>query len=683
MADATHSVTSSATNPKNNGHLHRENGLADEADANFPPYSNSGEALDSYEAEERRAIQEESGSSSFFSSDAGLESVIEPGIPVDVEVTQAAPAFEYVTTAIRLETLLPELLTSPVIGLDTETTGLDPLKDHLRPIQIATPTQTLVIDADSCPIPLLTPLFSAARRMVGHNLKFDLQFLLTAGLPWPTGKLFDTMLATQLLGAGSEGGKLRNCGLAAVVERFLARTLDKTEQAKRWAGPLRHEQLVYAAKDAAILLPLAEQLQAALDAATLQQAADIEHRCLPALAWMELTGMPIDEAAWLARAAEETHRAQALEAQMYALLGREYPNGKVLHLSNEPTVNWNSPEQVMEVFRMRGHALDNTNSQSLTTLLGTEPLAEALLEYREAKKRAGTYGKSWLTQHLHPITHRIHADYFQLGAASGRMSCTKPNMQNLPRNGAYRRAVCPGEGRAIVKADFSQIELRIAAVMANEQNMLAAFRAGDDLHKLTAAKVLNLPLDRVEKEHRQLAKALNFGLLYGMGARALQAYAATNYKVSLTEAQATAHRQRFFQTYPGLARWHAQTGAYLNEVTEMETRTLANRVRRSVTSFTVAVNSPVQGTGADGLKLALARLFEHRSEVPEARLIACVHDEIVAECPEEEAEQTAAWLKEHMTAAMTELIGDVVPVEVETTIGSDWVGTALKTQEAA
>ncbi len=263
------------------------------------------------------------------------------------------------------------------------------------------------------------------------------------------------------------------------------------------------------------------------------------------------------------------------------------------------------------------------------------------------------------------------------------MSCTKPNVQNLPRKGSYRHAVCPGEGRAIVKADFSQIELRIAAVLANEPNMLTAFRAGGDLHRLTAAKVLGLSLDQVEKEQRQLAKALNFGLLYGMGAKALQAYAATNYKVTLSEDQAKAHRQRFFQAYPGLARWHQHVGVQLDHDTHVDTLTMMNRRRLDVTKYTVALNSPVQGTGADGLKLALARLYEHRAEVPDARLIACVHDEIVAECPQDCAEQTAAWLTRHMTAAMTELVGEAVPVEVETTLGTDWAGTPLTVLEEA
>lgn len=620
-------------------------------------------------AEERRAIQEADGLAS------GRET--ETKGHVEVGTSHDTPAFEYVTTSARLTAVLPDVIASPVIGLDTETTGLDPLKAHLRLIQIATPTQTLVIDADSCPIGALAPLFSSPRRIIGHNVKFDLRFLSAAGVPWPRGELFDTMLAAQLLGAGTAAGLLRNCGLAAVVERTLGLSVDKTEQAKDWTGTLRHEQLIYAAKDAAVLLPLYDHVNEALTAANLQRVADIEFRCVPAVAWMETCGLPIDADVWVARAEEEAHRAQALAAEMYTLLGRTNPNGKVLHLSNDTPLNWESHEQVLTLFRSRGHTLDNTTTESLSALLGIDPLAETLLAYREAAKMAGTYGKRWLTKHRHPITGRVHADFLQLGTVSGRMSCVKPNLQNVPKAGPYRRAVCPGEGRAIVKADYSQIELRIAAVIADEQNMLTAFRGGEDLHALTAATVLNIRLNQVGKEHRQLAKALNFGLLYGMGARALREYAAATYKVALSEEQARVHKQRFFAAYPKLATWHGQTGALLRDVQVLDTRTLAGRRRIGITGFTDALNTPVQGTGADGLKLAMARLFAHRHEVPDARLITCVHDEIVAECPEEEAEQTAEWLQHHMTAAMTAIVGESVPIDVETTIGTDWAGTPL------
>jgi DNA polymerase-1 len=166
---------------------------------------------------------------------------------------------------------------------------------------------------------------------------------------------------------------------------------------------------------------------------------------------------------------------------------------------------------------------------------------------------------------------------------------------------------------------------------------------------------------------------VNFGLLYGMGAPKLQTYARQTYRVSLTPTDAAQYRQRFFDAYPGLRRWHRETG----KTAPTETRTLAGWRRLAVNTFMERLNTPVQGTGADGLKWALARLFLHRDEVPEARLIAVVHDEVVAECPVEAAEKTAAWLERHMREAMQEVVGTEVPIVVDTTVGQDWAGTPL------
>ena len=190
---------------------------------------------------------------------------------------------------------------------------------------------------------------------------------------------------------------------------------------------------------------------------------------------------------------------------------------------------------------------------------------------------------------------------------------------------------------------------------------------------MTAARLLGVASEQVTSESRQLAKAVNFGLLYGMGARTLQTYARQNYRVRLTSTEAEQYRQRFFTAYAGLRRWHRETAA----TQPTETRTMAGRRRLDVKSFTERLNSPVQGTGADGLKWALARLFAHRDEAPDARLVAVIHDEVVAECPIEGAAQTAVWLQEHIAAAMTEILQDAVPVVVETTIGQDWAGTPL------
>jgi DNA polymerase-1 len=476
------------------------------------------------------------------------------------------------------------------------------------------------------------------------------------------------------LGAGTPEWTLRRCGLAAVVERYLRLTLDKAERRSDWTGPLSPRQLRYAAIDAAILLPLADTLEDALRAAGLCRVATLEGACVPGLAWLELAGLPVHEARWRDRAASERHRMEALQATLDALVRRLSGDGREVSQGAAPVVNWRSPAQVLAVLRARGHALAQTDSATLLALAEGDPLIARLLDYREAAKRAGTYGQAWLSDHLHPVTGRVHADYLQVGSAAGRMSCHKPDVQNLPRAAAYRGAIRAREGYCLVTADFSQIELRLAAVIAPDQAMLAACREGADLHTRTAAQVLGLPTEAITPAHRQLAKALNFGLLYGMSATGLRDYAATTYRVPLTATAAAAHRQRFFQTYAGLARWHQETRRQLQAGRRLETRTLAGRRRRDVDRFTVAVNSPVQGSGADGLKLALARLFRHRDEVPDARLVAAVHDELLAECPEAEAEATAHWLRRHMAAAMQELVGGAVPMTVDIQIGGSWAG---------
>jgi DNA polymerase-1 len=534
-------------------------------------------------------------------------------------------------------------------------------------LQVATSEHTFVIDVRRCSVQALAPIFTAEHRIVGHNLKFDLKFLVAAGLPWLTGKILDTLLASQVLGAGTPEGLLKGNGLQSVVKPYLGISLDKSAQTSDWSGPLSDAQLRYAAIDAAILLPLADALDTALQSAGLTQIGALEGDAMRALAWLEWTGLLVDVAYWEAQAGEDRQRAEAALTALQAIVGNDAGPG-------EKPVNWQSSPQVLRLLRVRGHAIARVDTPMLLPLKDRDPLIAALLAYREAVKRTSTYGNAWLQDHVHPATGRVHADYLPLGGRAGRISCHNPNVQNLPRGPRYRGAIKARDGFQLVKTDYSQIELRLAAVIAPDNPMLTAFRAGVDVHRHTAAQVLGIPIEAVTDAQRQLAKAINFGLLYGMGAPHLRDYAAVEYGVHLTEAEAIRHRQQFFQAYRGLSRWHRHTSARLRTEGAIETRTLAGRRRLDVDKFTEALNSPVQGTGADGLKLALARLFRYRDELPDARLVATVHDEILAECPEDAAEATAQWLVRHMTGAMQELVGDRVPIIVEATSGRSWAG---------
>jgi DNA polymerase-1 len=292
------------------------------------------------------------------------------------------------------------------------------------------------------------------------------------------------------------------------------------------------------------------------------------------------------------------------------------------------------------------------------------PLADLLRQYRAATKRVGTYGADWLK---FVTGGRIYPDWRQLGSVAGRTSCSAPNLQQVPRDPRYRACFRAPEGRVLVKADYSQLQLRIAAKIAGEERMLQAYAAGEDLHALTARQVTGK--EKVTKHDRQLAKAVNFGLLFGLGARGLRGYAQSNYGLDLTAGQAAQYRRAFFTAYPGLARWHKRAGA----ATAKECRTLAGRRRLldDKTPYTHRLNTPVQGTEADGLKTALALLWERRELAPGALPVLVVHDEVVVECDAGQAEAVAAWLRQAMLEGMAPLI-DPVPVEVEVQIAPAW-----------
>jgi DNA polymerase-1 len=528
------------------------------------------------------------------------------------------------------------------VGLDTETTGLSHVRDRVRLLSLATAEGTFLIDLFRVDPAPLWPVLGAVT-VVGHHLGFDIPFLMRLG--FVPGRLADTMLASQLLHAGD--GTIRH-SLQELTQRHLGVTLDKGMQTSDWSAPLTPEMVDYAALDARIPLRLWENLATEADAVKLSGVLALEMSALPCIAWAALHGVGFDRSRWEPLVHE-------------AALHRDTLRSRLDSLAAGP-VNWNSPEQIKTVFRGLGITLDSTKDDALAGV--DHPLAGALREYRSAAKLVSSYGSKWLS--FVAGDDRVYATWKQLGAASGRMSCKKPNLQQLPRDPSYRRCFVAPEGRVLVRADYSQIELRIAARIANDRQMLDAYRKGEDLHTLTARAVLGKT--DVAKEDRQLAKSLNFGLLYGMGAKALAAYAAANFGVTLSGAEATKHREAFFRAYPGLRRWHSTVSNGTHQ-----TRTLAGRRRIGVTAFTEMLNTPVQGTGADGLKRALALLWERRGDCPGAFPVLLVHDEIVVECDEDKQNEVVVWVREAMRDGMAPLL-DPVPVEVEVSAGRTWAG---------
>jgi len=456
-----------------------------------------------------------------------------------------------------------------------------------------------------------------------------------------------------VLGAGTR----EKVALADCATRYLGRAMDKAEQRSDWAGALSESQLNYAALDVDVLKPLWTALKAKLAEVKLDDIAQIECRCLPAIVWMADRGVGLDRSTWQTLAKSAADECVRVRAELDAVA--PVPPGSMFG-----GWNWDSPKQVLDALAAVGCSIDGTSDWKLAQV--DHPLGALLRRYREVRKQATTYGHDWL-KHV-ASDGRVYPHWRQLGAWSGRMSCSEPNMQQMPR-GEYRKCVAAPPGRVLIKADYSQIELRLAAKIANETVMIEAYRRGDDLHTLTAKQLLGK--DDVTKSDRRLAKALNFGLLYGMGARGLRGYARTAYGVEMTEPQAAEYRAKFFQTYPGLAAWHKKVGRLGN--TPSETRTIAGRRLIGVKGFCEKLNTPVQGSGADGLKAALTLFWERRDQTPGAFPVMAVHDEIVVEADADRAAEAEVWLKSAMIDAMAPL-ADQVPVEVECSVGTTWGG---------
>jgi DNA polymerase-1 len=448
--------------------------------------------------------------------------------------------------------------------------------------------------------------------------------------------------------------------LEQVAAREISRTVSKAEQRSDWSDALTPEQLAYAAEDAAVLRGLHPALRQKVIASRQGRVAGIEARCLPALAWMTGAGVGFDRAAWDDLAAEAARKAETLANELDAAAPPR-PG----HPQTTGAWNWRSPQQVKQAFALLGVTLANTTDATLAAV--NHPLAGLLRHYRSGAKLVSTYGTDWVKDAYHDG--RLYPGWKQIGADSGRMSCSAPNAQNLPRDPRYRRCFVAPPGRLLIKADYSQIELRIAAKITRDRALLEAYERGEDLHARTAQRVLGA--EEVTKEDRQLAKALGFGLLYGMGAKRFRDYAKAEYDLDLTLEDAEHCRAAFFAAYPGLAAWHRRVGASGDGA--VQTRTLAGRRRAGVTRFSEKLNTPVQGTGADGLKLALALLWERRDQCPGAFPVLAVHDEIVVECGADQVEAVAAWVKAAMTEAMAPLIAPV-PVEVEVKVGTTWGG---------
>ena len=592
--------------------------------------------------------------------------------PVPTGLKVRPVAYQLINTFETL-TAWVEQFDSTVIGLDIETTGFDPHTGDIRLIQVAEPGKPvavldlLALSMEGDPRPLVNRVLSGSAKKVTQNGKFEVAWLGVHGFDLQ-GPIYDTMIVHQLLTVGH----FSTANLQDLAKKYLDEYLPKENQSSDWSGPLDEDQLEYAARDAAIVLDIRDKQIPRLETAQLLEVAAIELQAIAPIAAMETRGLRFDWYRVQALVDDLTNQREKALATFLDQLNQlaDQVDGLSRGIDGSFSFNPNSPTQLKKVLNAVGVPVESTDQNKLKLIAGDYPILASYLEWKGLQTAVSAASK--LSEHRHPVTDRVHTRFQQLRADSGRMTSSDPNIQNLPRATGFRACVTPAPGYRFIVADYSQIELRIAAQVAPDERMIQAYKDGEDLHRLTAALVNDVPLDQVTKAQRQAAKAVNFGLIYGMGAKGLKDYAKSSYGVELSIDEATRFRERYFEAYAGLAKWHRELDAKLRGGA-VYARTLSGRRRflqNKDRKLTTAANTPVQGLGADLLKVAL-RLVYDRLQGLDAYLVNTVHDEIVVEAREDIADQ----VKTVVTGAMVEA-GEryltAVPVLVEAGICSDW-----------
>ena len=570
--------------------------------------------------------------------------------------------FSYITSGERLSRVYESLREEPYIFLDTEVSN-----DRIRLVQLGGKEDIFILDLFDLGeegVLFLRELLSS-KGIVGHNLKFDLKYLYSYGIePYA---VFDTMIASQLLGDTDKHS------LQKVAMHYLGQVLDKGLQASNWGQPfLGKEQLEYAALDVKVVRDLFYIFLKRLNEShhreeillktrtsrvfnLLNPVAIVEMAFVQETAKLELNGIPIDKEELEKKLKEQERLLQK----------------KVMDFMVKYRIDPMSPKQVGELLTKRfkldlpktGKGNVSTDDRVLSEY-ASHPVISELLDIRGMKK---------IIEKLQEIKERIrgnrvYPEFKQIGAVTGRMASMNPNVQNIPRN--LRSIFKAEEGNVFVIADFSQIELRIASEYVGEEKMLHAFRQGKDLHRYTASIFLGKPEEDITKEERQLAKAVNFGLIYGISAKGLVEYAKT-YGIDLSLESAQKIRDSFFEYYTSFKAWHERVKKELKDYKESRGHTLLGRPYVAHT-FPDAVNYPIQGTGADLLKLSVLMFdAELRKEGLKAKVVNLVHDEILVECKEEYAEYIKELLKRAMLHAGRVILKQV-PVEVEVFVNNRW-----------
>ena len=612
-----------------------------------------------------------------------------PAVEIAVTPVQANIVKDYqiVLTEAHLEDWIKKIKAAELIAVDTETTSLDYMIADLVGISVAVePGEAAYIPFghDYLGVPeqlsrelvlaTLKPLLEdPGIKKVGQNLKYDMSIFAQHGIALQ-GIEFDTMLESYVLDSVAT-----RHDMDSLAEKYLGeQTIKFADVAGKGAGQLTFNQIAleiagpYAAEDADITLRLHQVLWPQVSAHTSlgKVFTDIELPLVPVLSRIERTGALVDDTLLFQQSQELALRLAELEREAWDLAGQEFNLASPKQLGDILFTKLEIP-----ILKKTAKGAPSTKEEVLQELALDYPLPKVLIEHRGLAKLKSTYTDK-LPVMINRTTKRIHTSYNQSGTATGRLSSSDPNLQNIPvRNAEGRRvrqAFIPAEGSKMVAADYSQIELRIMAHLSEDPSLLAAFAAGQDIHRATAAEVFSTHPEQVTIDQRRSAKAINFGLIYGMSAFGLAK------QLNIGRKQAAEYIDTYFDRYPGVLNYMNSVRSSAAEVGYVETyfgRRLylpeinsRNGMRRQAAERT-AINAPMQGTAADIIKLAMISVDDwlQNSDLRSV-MIMQVHDELVLEVPEDELQVVSEGLMQRMESAATLK----VPLLVDVGVGNNW-----------
>jgi DNA polymerase-1 len=613
---------------------------------------------------------------SMFPSAAGSSAPADTGVETVIVDSEAG-----------LKDLTEKLSAASLIAFDTETTGTDKMQAELVGISLAVEPgvgyYVPVGHTEGTQLPLDVVLEALRPAMTdpnipkaGHNLKYDYVMLARYGLVVsPLG--FDTMIAEWLRDPAS-----RNLGLKKLAWVRLGTSMQEikeligTGKSQITMAEVPIEQAApYAALDAEVVIRLIPELEKDLaDVAAEELFEKMELPLIPVLSEMEMEGIGLDSAFLKTMSGELENRMNELQSEVYQQVGEEFNLNSTQQLSDAlfNRLGLTPPEGTRKT--ASGHY--STAAPVLDAMRKSSPVVESVLEHRELAKLQSTYVEA-LQGQVNPATGRVHTSYVQTGSVTGRLASTDPNLQNIPirteLGRKVRQAFVAAPGSLLLGVDYSQVELRIAAHMAGDEAMIAAFLADQDIHATTAAAIYEVPLAQVEKNMRRHAKAINFGLIYGMSAFGLTR------STDLTLAEAEDFVEAYFKGFPGVKvflddlRRQALQDEYVETLLgrrryfpglgTQRNQNIRNRQLRE------AINAPIQGTAADIMKVAMLNVSAAlKKSGLKAKMLLQVHDELVLECPENELKQTAQLVMDEMAGAYQLK----VPLKTEARAGVNW-----------